>query len=77
MVLHTEMICNRTTCSLHKEGYERTSLGQSVSGMGGGNLPRLSMLNAATIGEVFSGTAGTDMAAADADSVGVVVCSPS
>ena len=45
--------------------------------MGGGNLPRLSMLNAATIGEVFSRTAGTDMAAIDADSVGVVVCSSS
>ena len=45
--------------------------------MGGGNLPGLSMLNAATVGEVFSGTAGTDMAAADANSVGVVVCSSS
>ena len=43
--------------------------------MGGGNLPGLSMLNAATVGEVFSGTAGTDMATADAGSVGVVVCS--
>ena len=45
--------------------------------MGGGNLPGLSMFNAATTGEVFSGTAGTDMAAADADLVGVVVCSSS
>ena len=45
--------------------------------MGRGNLPGLSMLNAATVGEVFSGTAGTNMAAADADSVGVVVCSSS
>ena len=33
------------------------------------------MLNVATVGEVFSGTAGTVMATADADSVGVVVCS--
>ena len=45
--------------------------------MEGGNLLGLSMLNAATVGEVFSGTAGTDMAAADAGSVGVVVCSSS
>ena len=35
------------------------------------------MLNAATVGEVFSETASTDMAAADAGSVGVVVCSSS
>ena len=35
------------------------------------------MLNAATVGEVFSGMAGTDMAATDAESVGVVVCSSS
>ena len=45
--------------------------------MEGGNLPGLSMLNVATVGEVFSGTAGTDMAATDVDSVGVVVCSSS
>ena len=35
------------------------------------------MLNAATVGEVFSRTAGTDMAVADAGLVGVVVCSSS
>ena len=45
--------------------------------MGGGNLPGLSMLNVATVGEVFSRTAATDMAAADAGSVGVVVRSSS
>ena len=45
--------------------------------MGGGNLPGLSMLNVATVGEVFSGTAGTDMATTNAGSVGVVVCSSS
>ena len=45
--------------------------------MGGGNLLGLSMLNAATVGEVFSGTAATNMAAADVGSVGVVVCSSS
>ena len=45
--------------------------------MGGGNVPGLSMLNAATVGEVFSGMAGTNMATANADSVGVVVCSSS
>ena len=45
--------------------------------MGGGKLPGLSMLKAATIGEILSETASTDMAATDADSVGVVVCSSS
>ena len=45
--------------------------------MGGGNLPGSSMLNAATVGKVFSGTAGIDMVAADAGLVGVVVCSSS
>ena len=45
--------------------------------MGEGILLGLSMLNAAIVGEVFSGMAGTDVATADAGSVGVVVCSSS
>ena len=45
--------------------------------MGEGILPGLSMLNAAIVGEVFSRTAGTDVATADAGSIGVVVCSSS
>ena len=43
--------------------------------MDGGKLPGLSMLKAATVGEILSGTAGTVVAAANADSVGVVVWS--
>ena len=43
--------------------------------MDGGKLPGLSMFKAATIGEILSRTAGTVVAAADADSVGVVVWS--
>ena len=45
--------------------------------MDGGKSPRLSMLKAATVGVILSGTVGTVVAAADADSVGVVVCSSS
>ena len=41
--------------------------------MDGGKLPGLSMLKGATVGEILSGTAGTVVAAADVDSVGVVV----
>ena len=43
--------------------------------MDGGKLPGLSMLKAATVGEILSGTASTVVAAADADSIGVVVWS--
>ena len=38
---------------------------------------RAELLNAAIVGEVFSGAASTNMATADADSIGVVVCSSS
>ena len=44
-------------------------------GMGGGGLPGASMLKAATVGEIWSGATGIDLAAADLDSVGVVVSS--
>ena len=53
------------------------SYGSSCPGVAGRRLPGVSMLKAATIGEILSGMAGTDVAAADADSVGVVVCSSS
>ena len=43
--------------------------------MDGGKLPRLSMLKATTVGQILSGTAGTVVAAADVDLIGVVVWS--
>ena len=44
-------------------------------GMNGGKLPGANMLKAATVGKTLSGAIGTDLAAADSDSVGVVVSS--
>ena len=44
-------------------------------GMDGGRLPGANMLKAATVGEVWSGATGTDLATADSDWVGVVVSS--
>ena len=40
-------------------------------GMDGGKLPGANMLKAATVGETLSGAIGTDLVAADSDSVGV------
>ena len=40
-------------------------------GMDGGKLPGANMLKAATVGEALSGAIGTDLVAADSDSVGV------
>ena len=44
-------------------------------GMDGGKLPGANMLKAATVGETLGGAIGTDLVAADFDSVGVGVSS--
>ena len=43
----------------------------SLVGMDGGKLPGVNMLKAATVGEALSGAIGTNLVAADSDSVGV------